>query len=93
MLSLLKQQRLSDQILQLSTDEIKDPYSVLTELFIDHKFHEIREFLGDVAETCLTTDRHPFSDAEVRSDCLHYINWLVRCVEASALIAGQRKES
>ena len=91
MLSLLNQQRLADQILHLSSDEIKDPYSALTELFIDHKVHEIREFLGDVSETCLTTGRHPFSEAENRSDCLHYLNWLVRCVEASALIVTQRK--
>jgi len=92
MLSLLKQQRLSDQILHLSDDEINDPYSALTELFIDHKLPEIREFLEEVTETCLTTDRHPFSDPEVRSDCIHYINWLVRCVEASSIIASQKKE-
>jgi len=92
MLSLLKQQHLSDQILLLSNDEIKDPYSALIELFIDHKLPEIKEFLGDVTETCLTTDRHPFSDPQVRSDCMHYIDWLVRCVEACSLIASQRKE-
>ena len=93
MLPIFKQQTPPEQILLLSPEEAKDPYDTLASLFIDHKVHEIREFLGEVTETCLTTDRHPFSDPEVRSDCIHYINWLVRCVEASALIASQRKES
>jgi len=81
-----EQPEIYDQPMLLSDTEKLDPYHVIREMFVDTKLYELREFLQDMAETCLTTDRHPFSEPEKRSDLLFFKGQIERCLEAAFII-------
>lgn len=83
---MLEQPEIYDQPMLLSDTEKQDPYLVIREMFVDTKLCELRDFLKDIAETCLTTDRHPFSEPEKRSDLLFYKGQIERCLEAAFII-------
>ena len=85
---ILKLPEIYNQPILLSADEKKDPIQVLKELFFNNNLCELREFLRDVTETCLTTDRPPFSEAEKRSSLLLLKDQIEKCLEAAYLIGS-----
>jgi hypothetical protein len=88
---MLEQPEIYDQPILLSDTEKQDPYEVIKEMFVDTKLCELRDFLRDIAETCLTTDRHPFSEPEKRSDFLFFKAQIEKCLEAVFIINLSRK--
>ena len=76
-----------DEPIRLSEEERERPISVILEVFTKVSLSEIRQFLADVSETCLTTDIGPFRLAEQRSKLLSYLMDIERVFEACKLLA------
>jgi hypothetical protein len=74
-------------VTHLSPEEKKRPYLVFETTFEDHRLSEIKSCLLDAQETCLTTDQHPFCEAESRTDLIVYFKDVLKCIEAAFLIA------
>jgi hypothetical protein len=82
---ILQRPTLFDQPILLSEEEKQNPLAVIEGLFADHRLYEIKDFLEDVMEVCLTTDNVPFFEPEKRSDLLAFKNAIEKCLEAAFL--------
>jgi hypothetical protein len=82
----LQQPDLFNQPILLPPEERKNPLLTIEAFFCDHKLHEIRDFFYNIEEVCLTTDRHPFCEAEARSDFLTMKDRTLKLIEAIALV-------
>lgn len=64
--------RLFDQPIFLSEEEMKDPYTVILEFFSDYRLGEIREINHNMVHVCLTSGSPPYQDASERDRLLEY---------------------
>ena len=76
-----------DEPIRLSEEERERPISVILDVFTKVSLSEIRQFLAEVSETCLTTDIGPFRLAEHRSKLLSNTMDIERVFEACKLLA------
>jgi len=83
---------LFDQVHLLLDHEKADPESFFESVFIDHRLYELKDFLWDALDTCLTSDDAPFEDAGIRKDAVNYMHVVIQCLEAGKLIAVRSKE-
>ena len=83
---------LFDQVHLLLDRDKADPESFFESVFIDHRLYELKDFLWDALDTCLTSDDAPFEDAGIRKDAVNYIHVVIQCLEAGKLIASRPKE-
>ena len=82
----LQQPELFNQPILLSGEERKNPLLTIEAFFCDYKLYEVRDFFHKIGDVCLTTDRHPFCEAEARSDFLAMKERTLRLFEANALV-------
>ena len=71
----------------LSSDELENPMLVIKSFFIEMKLPELRKLFQDILETCLTTENHPFCEAEMRFELLLHIKKIECLIEATSIIA------
>jgi len=83
---------LFDQVHLLLDRDKADLESFFESVFIDHRLYELKDFLWDALNTCLTSDDVPFEDAGIRKDAVNYMNVVIQCLEAGKLIADRSKE-
>jgi hypothetical protein len=76
----------------LSEVERSDPIRTLREFFADYRLSELRQFLNDIQEICLTTDRPPFADPQRRADYMLYQRNLMILLEAAFILASTKPE-
>lgn len=81
-----------NQPIWLSDKQKSNPCGVLASFFDDHRLSELREFLYQVSETCLTSEEPPFSEARKRADFLYYQRQVEILLEAAYVVAQQNKD-
>ena len=81
-----------NQPVLLSDAQKHNPYGVIVSFFVDHRLSELREFLSQVVETCLTTDEAPFDEATNRADLLCYLRDTEILLEATYLVSLQYQD-
>ena len=90
----LKHPEFFNQPLLLSEELQKDPGAILYRFFTDYNLSELREYLDEMQQTCLTTDNSPFDVPTKRGDLLLLIKNITRLLEAAYLIQSdwEKKE-
>jgi hypothetical protein len=58
MLPYLKNPQVFDQVIRLSQEEIEKPLLVFKTLFEDYRLSELRHYLWQMTEICLTSESH-----------------------------------
>ena len=91
MTNLMNTTEAAGQISQLTGIQRENPCQVLRDFFCDLNLTEIKTLLGNIAETCLTTDDGPFGWAEERMNLIYQLKKIEQALEASYLIYGQQK--
>jgi len=74
-----------NQPILLSKELQKDPAAFLDRFFGDYSLCELRAWLAEITETCLTTDMPPFDEAGKRADLMLLFK-NVECLFEAALI-------
>jgi len=74
-----------NQPVLLSKENQKDPTAFLERFFGDYNLCELRAWLAEISETCLTTDTAPFDDAAKRADLILFFK-NIECLFEAALI-------
>jgi len=75
----------------LSEEEHKTPEAVLRRFFTDYNLSELREFLSEMQETCLTTDNPPFDQPSKRADLILFCRNIELQFEAAFLLMKEVK--
>lgn len=75
-----------NQPILLSKDYTKDPAAFLERFFGDYSLSELRAWLAEVSETCLTTDTPPFDESGKRADLLLFLKNVEYLYEAAYLL-------
>jgi len=80
-----------NQPILLSKEYTKDPTAFLERFFGDYSLCELRAWLADISETCLTSDTPPFDEAGKRADLMLLLKNIEYLLEAVSLLrAGSR---
>lgn len=82
MLPYLKNPQVFDQIIRLSQEEIEKPLLVFQTLFEDYRLSELRHYLWQMTEICLTSESHVFNEAEERADLIVRYQEIEKVLEA-----------
>jgi len=91
MFPFLIQPKLYDQPIWLSKEEKEAPLLVIKRFFEDYKLNELRCYLWQMVETCLTSENTQFAEPVKRADLLHYCQSLEKVLEAAHAMAEERK--
>jgi hypothetical protein len=79
-----------DGVIRLTEEAKSNPLKVLIEFTEDYTLSELREFLSDIGEVCITSDIPPFDCGRNRADLLLHNNRLEELYEAVFLLVGQK---
>ena len=91
MFPFLIQPKLYDQPIWLSKEEKEVPLQVLKKFFEDYKLNELRYYLWQMVEACLTSENSQFAEPVERADLLFHYQALEKVLEAAHAVAGERK--
>lgn len=76
----------------LSEEQKNNPHGVLVSFFYDYHLIDLREFLSEVSEICLTSDEHPFDEAIKRANLICYHRRFEILLEAAFLVAQLNRD-
>ncbi len=82
-----------NQILSLSDQETRDPMLVLEQFCSDYALYELRHYLQEMVDCCVTSDSPHFSEASTRADLLCRADHFLKLFEAVMLFARRQKTS
>src|SRR5579864_5808418 len=82
-----------DLPIHLSPQQKDAPNEVLADFFVDHRLSQLRDYLYEISEACLTTDEWPFREARKRAELLFYLKKLEIFFEAAFLVSRQYQEN
>lgn len=91
MFPFLIQPKLYEQPIWLSKEEKESPLQVLEKFFEDYKLNELRFYLWQMVEACLTSENSQFAEPVERADLLHLYQAMEKALEAAYVMAGERK--
>jgi len=69
----------------LSKEHQKEPAAFLERFFGDYSLSELRAWMAEISETCLTTDTPPFDEGGKRADLILFFK-NVECLFEAAVI-------
>jgi hypothetical protein len=75
-----------NQPILLSKEHTKDPATFLDRFFGDYNLSELRAWLADISETCLTTDTPPFDEAGKRADLILFFKNVEHLFETALIL-------
>ena len=91
MFPFLIQPHLYEQPMWLSKEEKEAPLLVLQKFFEDYKLNELRFYLWQMVEACLTSENSQFAEPVERADLLFHYQALEKVMEAAHAMARERK--
>jgi len=86
MLSFHKHPGFYNRPILLSEEFQKDPLIFLGRFFGDYSLCELRTWLAEISETCLTTDTAPFDEAGKRADLILFLKNVEHLFEAALIL-------
>jgi len=75
-----------NQPILLSMEHQKEPLAFLKRFFGDYNLCELRTWLAEISETCLTTDTPPFDEGGKRADLILFLKNVERLFEAALIL-------
>lgn len=76
----------------LNREEMNDPFIVLYDFFKDYRLSELRQYISNILDTCLTTDNTFFMEPEERANLIYRIRQFERILEAIRVITLQKRK-
>ena len=67
-------------------EDQKDPMAFLERFFCDYNLFELRIWLSELSETCLTTDTPPFDEGGKRADLILFLKNIELLFEATLML-------
>jgi hypothetical protein len=80
-----------NQRIRLTVEQRKAPYLVFVALFQDYRLNEIRHYLWQIVECCLTADDSAFQDASERNNLISFYEGIETAFEAAMIISQPTK--
>ncbi|HEY4289456.1 MAG TPA: helix-turn-helix transcriptional regulator [Puia sp.] len=80
-----------DQLIE--PEEITTPFEALTQFFSDYKPWELRRYISEIVEVCVTSENTQFDYFEKRADLLNLYRQLLRALEAANILVTRTEET